>query len=366
MPRFTIGIPTYNRAGFLRRALETALDQTHPDVEVLVSDDASTDATQEVVRSFGGRVRYHRNAENIGSWPNFVKVTELASGDYFSWLQDDDLVHRDFARRATQAMDGDNEVAVYAAYEVVAPSAHVFDLPLLYGPPISLDWMRSELRTIDGSLVAPLSFFVSFVNPPSVAFRTSTLRKAVEFVDPECPLFNERIVVARAAAGARVAVDPWPGAIFFNHDGQDCRRLQKDPDVVINQWFLLTEDIGSLLAAAEGETWKSLLKECLDEMALQDRLKWARYPTVRCGVSAEELAALWQQAHPIAREARSMLLNSLPESERQEFVDAAVRQKAPQAFSNRSRIKEAARLVMPPLAWNALRSFRKRLHSDPL
>ena len=92
MARFTIGIPTYNRAGFLRRALEAACEQTSDDVEVLVSDNASTDNTEAVVRSFGDRVRYHRNPTNIGLWRNFGQGADPAGGDYLAWLQDDDLI----------------------------------------------------------------------------------------------------------------------------------------------------------------------------------------------------------------------------------------------------------------------------------
>src|SRR5271157_2570419 len=85
MPRFTIGIPTYNRCDLLANALRAAVGQSFPDPEILVCDDASTDRTPEVVRSFGDRVRYHRNATNIGMWPNFAKAVELAEGEYFSW-----------------------------------------------------------------------------------------------------------------------------------------------------------------------------------------------------------------------------------------------------------------------------------------
>jgi glycosyltransferase involved in cell wall biosynthesis len=56
MARITIGIPTFNRAGLLRWSPKAACEQTFEDVEVLVSDNASTDDTEEVVRSFGDRV----------------------------------------------------------------------------------------------------------------------------------------------------------------------------------------------------------------------------------------------------------------------------------------------------------------------
>src|SRR4051812_20844699 len=103
MPRFTIGIPTYNRAHLLRGSMAAALEQTWPDVEVVVSDNASTDKTSEVVGAAGPRVRYARNPTNRGAAYNVARLVELARGDYFSFLPDDDLIHRDFARRAAEA-----------------------------------------------------------------------------------------------------------------------------------------------------------------------------------------------------------------------------------------------------------------------
>src|SRR5437868_3914108 len=104
-PKFSIGIPTYNRAGLLRAALGFALAQTVDGLDVVVSDNASTDDTQDVVRQAGSRVRYSRNPSNIGQWGNFRKSVELAQAEYFSWLQDDDAIHRDFAQRACDALD---------------------------------------------------------------------------------------------------------------------------------------------------------------------------------------------------------------------------------------------------------------------
>jgi len=114
MPRFTIGMPTYNRCDLLAHALQAAVGQTCHDVEVVVCDDASTDRTPEVVRSFGDRVRYHRNATNIGMWPNFARAVELAEGEYFSWLQDDDQIHRDFVARALQTFAKASDIVFYS------------------------------------------------------------------------------------------------------------------------------------------------------------------------------------------------------------------------------------------------------------
>ena len=72
-PRLAIGLPVYNGAEFLGEALTALLGQTYEDFELIISDNASTDATEEICREFAGRdarIRYIRQARNIGSVPN--------------------------------------------------------------------------------------------------------------------------------------------------------------------------------------------------------------------------------------------------------------------------------------------------------
>ena len=78
----TIGVPVYNGANYLERALSSLADQTYPDVRVLISDNASTDATEEIARSFvaaDNRFEYWRNDTNIGAVPNYDKVFYAAT-----------------------------------------------------------------------------------------------------------------------------------------------------------------------------------------------------------------------------------------------------------------------------------------------
>jgi glycosyltransferase involved in cell wall biosynthesis len=93
VPRVTIGIPTYNRAAALRRALASALAQTASGIEVVVSDNASTDETSAVCAEFAAsnpQVRILRAPSNAGPTRNFARVLEAARGEYFMWLADDD------------------------------------------------------------------------------------------------------------------------------------------------------------------------------------------------------------------------------------------------------------------------------------
>ncbi|MBI5739857.1 MAG: glycosyltransferase [Nitrospirae bacterium] len=104
-PLVSIGMPTYNRAdGFLKGALRSALDQTYPDFELIVSNNCSTDHTEEVVKGFNDpRIRYFKQAVNIGSVPNSNFCLSRARGDYFLLHHDDDLIDPDFLETCMKA-----------------------------------------------------------------------------------------------------------------------------------------------------------------------------------------------------------------------------------------------------------------------
>lgn len=92
-PLVSICMPTYNRVETLRRALESALAQTYANCEVIVSDNASTDGTQELcaqVAAADPRVRYLRQDANRGPTANFNTLIESFRGDYALMLSDDD------------------------------------------------------------------------------------------------------------------------------------------------------------------------------------------------------------------------------------------------------------------------------------
>ena len=98
LPLVSIGISTYNRANdYLEAALRSAVYQTYPNIEIIVSDNCSTDHTEAVVKSFlNPRVNYFKQKKNIGANNNFNFCLEMAHGDYFLLLHDDDLIDLDF------------------------------------------------------------------------------------------------------------------------------------------------------------------------------------------------------------------------------------------------------------------------------
>jgi glycosyltransferase involved in cell wall biosynthesis len=113
-PLITIAIPTYNRAEtYLPQALKSALNQTYPNLEIIVSDNCSTDNTQAVVTDIADpRLRYFRHYSNIGSAANFNFCVEQAKGKYLLMLHDDDLIDYDFVKSCIEAANGTSDPGI--------------------------------------------------------------------------------------------------------------------------------------------------------------------------------------------------------------------------------------------------------------
>ncbi len=92
-PKISVLIPTYNRVHYLGDAIDSALGQDYSNFEVIVSDNASTDGTENTVQKYlsDPRFRYFRNEKNLGSGPNYRKLLyEYAAGEFGHYLTDDD------------------------------------------------------------------------------------------------------------------------------------------------------------------------------------------------------------------------------------------------------------------------------------
>lgn len=109
-PLVSVCIPTFNRAQRLLRAVQHILASTYAPVEILISDNASTDATQEVCRRLceeHPNIRYHRHAVNRGPTRNFEYARSMAVGKYFLWHGDDDYLAADYIDRCVAELEKD-------------------------------------------------------------------------------------------------------------------------------------------------------------------------------------------------------------------------------------------------------------------
>ena len=104
-PLITIAIPTRNRASLLKECVRSALAQTYSNIEVLVSDNASTDNTSAMLKSIQDpKLRVLTNLENIGIFGNFNRCLREAAGEYFILLPDDDALHPTFVERCIRLL----------------------------------------------------------------------------------------------------------------------------------------------------------------------------------------------------------------------------------------------------------------------
>lgn len=131
----SIGLPVYNAGAGVAGVVRSVLDQKHERIELVISDNASTDETEEVCRELARsdhRIAYHRQPENVGLLNNFISVAKLACGEFFRWIGDDDRLEPAYASRCMEvyaddprlilvttqiAYDGDDGRVDTAAYE---------------------------------------------------------------------------------------------------------------------------------------------------------------------------------------------------------------------------------------------------------
>jgi glycosyltransferase involved in cell wall biosynthesis len=114
-PRVSIGLPVFNGENYLEEALDSILAQTYSDFELIISDNASTDRTEEICRAYTARdkrIRYFRNGTNLGAAKNFNRVFELSSGEYFKWATHDDLCAPEYLERCVEILDREPDIVL--------------------------------------------------------------------------------------------------------------------------------------------------------------------------------------------------------------------------------------------------------------
>jgi len=123
-PRATVGIPVYNGEKYLPEAIRSVLAQDEPDLDIVISDNGSTDGTEEICREAArqdARVRYYRSDTNRGGAWNFNWLVELAHAPYFTWAAADDVRRPPFVRRCLEvfAESDPATVLVYPRTQII-------------------------------------------------------------------------------------------------------------------------------------------------------------------------------------------------------------------------------------------------------
>ena len=118
-PPLTIGLPVFNGRNFLTESLDSLLAQTYTDFELTISDNASTDSTEDICRDDAARdnrIRYVRQPVNLGAAPNHNYLVQVARGRLFKWAAHDDLFAPKLVERCIEALDSQPELILAHAY----------------------------------------------------------------------------------------------------------------------------------------------------------------------------------------------------------------------------------------------------------
>ena len=210
-PRVTIGIPTYNRAGkTLAEAIRSACSQDYNNLEIIISDNCSSDNTPEIVASFTDhRITYIRQSTNIGSNNNYNACLHEATGDYFLLLHDDDLIDPDFITTCMQQVNYSIE------YGVIRTGTRIIDLDGQH--------TKDEPNYVYGN--HPDEMFLAWVSWKtsfylcSTLFNTSALKKIGGFHSKN-NLFEDGFAIIKIAADYPVFNIIDVKASFRSHPGQ--------------------------------------------------------------------------------------------------------------------------------------------------
>jgi GT2 family glycosyltransferase len=142
-PRISIGMPCYNSERWISPAIESLLAQSFEDFELIVSDNASSDGTWDIVQRYAAgddRIRPYRNPENLGASANFNRVFELARAPYFKWASSNDWCAPGLLDACRNALDADPGAVL------ACPRAGMFTAVPGDGPdyPFGLDLRQGE------------------------------------------------------------------------------------------------------------------------------------------------------------------------------------------------------------------------------
>lgn len=123
MPKISVILPVYNGESYLRESIESVLNQTYTDFELIIVDDCSTDRSIAIAQEYAAlnpKVVYVRNEVNLKLPESLNKGFSLASGDYWTWTSCDNLYLPDALERLSKELDQNNEIGlVYSSMHLI-------------------------------------------------------------------------------------------------------------------------------------------------------------------------------------------------------------------------------------------------------
>lgn len=160
--KITIGMPVYNSEKTLKKSINSILNQTYKNIDIVISDNASTDETESICRNFcleNSNIKYIRQPKNAGPLANFTFTLKMADTEYFMWASGDDLWHPTYIEKCINALDKNSD-AGFAVTKWQVESARL---------PFIKRWNLANMEFVTNS--DPITRMLSFTSLPFTSFK---------------------------------------------------------------------------------------------------------------------------------------------------------------------------------------------------
>ncbi len=258
-----IGLPVYNGERYLRATVEGLLSQTYGDFALVIVDNASTDATENIGRALAAadpRIHYVRNAANIGVFRNYDRAFELVRCRYFKWSSSNDYCAPRYLEACVSELEADTSVALayprtrLFAEDLAAAEDYPFDPDLRDADPVArMARLFRELRlnnafngVFRADWLAETGMNGEYQGSDTVVVAEMALRGHVALIDE--PLFYRRMTPA-AAGAAR------DGVALRNFFAGTSRDVQSTPVTDSNRQLLRAIAAAPLSAGVRWRAW---------------------------------------------------------------------------------------------------------------
>jgi glycosyltransferase involved in cell wall biosynthesis len=224
--RIVIGLPVYNGENYLAEAIESILAQTYTDFQLLIGDNASTDATPDICQNYvkqDSRVSYYRHPKNLGVSGNSNFLFEKSDAPYFKWHAHDDVIASDYLRRCLDLMEANPDFAIVHSRSLAIDEHGDCIGNYDYEVPLAAERPSDRLWRI---------LWAGYFNEAFGLMRASTLAKTGLFRSFDGS--DRNLIMELLLQGNVGYVNDY---LFSRRDHPDCYCRQADDSEIKRQWF---------------------------------------------------------------------------------------------------------------------------------
>lgn len=233
-PLVSVVIPAYNRPDTLKLAIESVLEQSYPNIEIIICDDSSDDRVKDMIQtSFDSTtLKYHKNERNL-FLENWHKCYDLATGEFINYLMDDDLFHKDKIKKMMYFFDEFDNITLVTSFRQTINESGEFLSPLRATAKVF-----NETRILDGKLFGNIALTrcLNIIGEPTtVLFRNKDLTEKYGFYQgKQYSLINDMAAWLSLLSKGKAVYIPEALSYFRLHPNQNNKKMGAN---LFGQWL---------------------------------------------------------------------------------------------------------------------------------